>query len=358
MALRDLLVRHVVHMFHDIITGLQILHQLLITHTPPSAAQVRASECVCTSVCVYVYECVRVTMCTSVCVLVCTSVCVCVYECVCVHVSGTEGFVYPPVGNSAATDATVTDTMMMNTNTMTTDNMISTTTSLTTNVQSVLSTSTIASTNAITHKTLVIVTSVGATISLVLLILIIIVAVYLYQQKSRTKIYRLVPKIRVTPSQAQPKVFIVTDSDFGKVRELCHHLSDHNINCMYYKYEENNREDGPGQLGIVAWTERCFNESNMVLFVCNHGFNSVWENKPELDGQDPYCQIISTSKQLFNINLQSEDFSKYAVILLNSKESDRSYIPTLLRNVRSYLIADQESLARYILQIPEYIPPN
>ena len=61
MAQMDLLVSHVVHMLHNIITGLQILHQLLITHTPPSAGQlqVRASVCVCVRVCV----CARVHVC-------------------------------------------------------------------------------------------------------------------------------------------------------------------------------------------------------------------------------------------------------------------------------------------------------
>ena len=286
---------------------------------------------------------------------------------------------YSLVDDSVATDTMETNSMAMNTtttNTMTTKNTIlstsivqlSTITSLTTNVQSIptisISDSTVTSTKtttnstkAITHKTLTITIAVGATISVISVTLIlIIVAVYLNQQKSKKKIYSLVPRIRVSPPQAKStQVFIVTNSDFEMVRELCHHLSDHNINCTYYKYEENNRKDGPGQLGIVAWTEKCFKESDMVLFVCDHGFSNTWEKKPGPDVQDPYSQIISTSKQLFFGNLQSEDFSKYAVIL---PSSDYSHIPTLLKNVQSYSITDQESLTRYILQIPKYIPSN
>ena len=217
------------------------------------------------------------------------------------------------------------------------------------------------------RTTLIIVLAVLITTAIVLLLLAAIMIVYLQQQKRRT-VYRLAPTINESLLQKHPpkyKVFIVTDnSDLEPVRELCHHLVEHDIGQKYYQYVEYDRDDGPGQLGIPAWTQKCFSEHDMVLFVCNHGFNIAWENekskvanRKEVTRHDPYTLVISTVRQLFEGYLTEHDrHSKYAVILL--QESDRRYIPPLLKNIRSFLISDQEGLARYILQIPKYVAPH
>ena len=177
---------------------------------------------------------------------------------------------------------------------------------------------------------------------------------WLRQQKKQT-VYRPAP---AAPLETHPpaKVFIVTDSNLQLVRELCHQLASINIELVYYHYVENDRHNGPGQLGIPAWAQKCFNESDMVLFVCNRGFNIVWENKEITSREDSYTLIISTVRQLFEGCLREINrYSKYAVILL--QESDHEYIPPLLKNVKRFPVRDQEALARYILEIPEYVAP-
>ena len=260
----------------------------------------------------------------------------------------------------------VTDTVM--TNTMATlDSIISTSSSASVTVTSssvitdastnTSSTSTVDRTN---HGTLIIILAVLVTTAVILLILMsIMIAVYLRQK--RRAVYSPAPTLNESPLKTHPpKVFIVTDSDLQLVRELCHRLAITSIDQVYYQYVENDRHNGPGQLGIPTWTQKCFTESDMVLFVCNRGFNIVWENKPEnrkeITGHDPYTLIISTVRQLFEGCLTEHNrHSKYAVILLQG--SDHQHIPSLLKNFRSFLVSDQEALARYILQIPEYAAP-
>lgn len=268
----------------------------------------------------------------------------------------------------------VTDTVMTNTMTTNTDNTMSTYSSVSATVLSssvitgivptnISSKSTVDHNN---HRTLIIVLVTLVAMAVILLILMVIMIVRLRQQKRRT-VYKLAQtKIESTLEQhpSNYKVFIVTDSDSELVRELCHHLAHLGIDHEYYQFVENSRDDGPGQLGIPAWTQKCFNEHDMILFVCNRGFNIVWENEEnkvenrrEVTRHNPYTLIISTVRQLFEGYLTEHNrHSKYAVILL--QESDRQYIPPLLKNIRRFLVCDQEALARYILQIPKYVAPR
>ena len=252
----------------------------------------------------------------------------------------------------------VTDTVMTNTmatSTIMLDNTISTSEIVSSSVVTG-NVPTNTSSKSTADSNLIIVLAVLVTTAILLLILMaIMIVVYLRQQKRQT-IYKLAPTKTESPIEKYPpKVFIVTDSDLQPVRELYHHLDSYDIDPEYYQYVENDREDGPGRLGIPAWTQKCFNKHDMVLFVCNHGFNSAWEN--EVTRQDPYALIIATVRQLFEGHLTEHNrHSKYAVILL--QESDRQYIPPLLRNIRRFLIRDQEELARYIRQIPKYEAPH
>ena len=211
-----------------------------------------------------------------------------------------------------------------------------------------------------THSVLVIVlcTLITATIPLIVLVVILII-VYLYQRKKQA-IYDLVtPRVSESIVQkCQPKAFIVTDKNLESVRRLCHHLAEYGIDPVYYQYVENDRTDGPGRLGIPVWAEKWFKESSIVLFVCNKGFSSIWDN---IDGninnarQDSYAEIISTTKLLFYGCIKDNNMSKFAAVLL--QESDDKYIPDLLRNIKSFSVGKKEDLARYILQIPTHAPP-
>lgn len=182
----------------------------------------------------------------------------------------------------------------------------------------------------------------------------------LWREKlKRQTIYKLEQRTIARASLSSPeqsiKVFIIADSNSEPIRRLCHGLAEYGIDQIYYQYVANDREHGPGQLGIVAWTEKSFKESEMVLFVCNQGFSDIWENDQNIT-QDSYALIISTVKKLFHGYLAGNNFSKFAVVLL--QESDKFSIPHLLRNVQHFLISNQKGLARYILQVPTHIPPG
>ena len=251
---------------------------------------------------------------------------------------------------TTATDYIVTDTMVMDT--MTTGSLIPTST--------VSSKSPVG--HSTTHRTLIIILAILVTITTILLILVAILIAHWYRQKlNKQTIYTLTPHARlkeVPVKTHRSKVFIVTDCNSKTIRKLCHDLCKwKKIDYVYYPFEENYRHDGPGQQGIGVWTEKKFNESDMILFVCNHGFHKVWEGE-EISRMDPYFQIISTTKQLFHGHLSvNRSMAKYAVVLL--QQSDHQYVPTVLKNIRSFLIDNQgeEALARYILEVPTHVPP-
>lgn len=227
----------------------------------------------------------------------------------------------------------------------------------------VTSTGTLTSSESMTkhHTSLIIILSVLIALTIISLIMVAIVSWHLFRKRRTT--YTLTKPTPLPPHVHPPsiptRVFIVTDKNSEAIRRLCYHLTDYDIDYIYYQYVENDRHDGPGQLGIGVWTEKSFNESDMVLLVCNKGFNNVWKNGTESisNGQDPYtAQIISTTKHLFHGLLSGNNLSKFAVVLL--QESDQCYIPDVLKNIKSFSVVDYEALARYILQVPEFIPPN
>ena len=192
----------------------------------------------------------------------------------------------------------------------------------------------------------------------VLMIALVMVIVYWRWWRPSHTIYKLDQQCttRVSQPQYPPTVFIVADGNLEDIRRLCHQLHDYRIDPIYYHFVENDRHNGPGQLGVPAWTEKRFTESDMVLFVCNQGFQNVWENKEGINRLNPYTLIISTSKQLF---YGRQEFSKYAVILLEEYDHCSDYIPELLKtNAKHFLVNDQEALARYILEVPTHIPPH
>ena len=206
-----------------------------------------------------------------------------------------------------------------------------------------------------THTVLIIILYTLIAITVVLIVLVIVAAVHLRWRRTRV-IYKLVPpKINESVIQeCQPKAFIISDKNLESVRRLCHRLGEYGIDPVYYQYVENDRIDGPGRLGTPAWAEKCFKESSMVLFVCNEGFNNVWDNGNIR--QDSYAEIISITKVLFHGRVTENNLSNFAVVLL--QESDHQYIPHLLRNIKSFSVGDEEGLARYILQVPTHAPPS
>lgn len=234
--------------------------------------------------------------------------------------------------------------------------------SVTTSVDSMTPPAVVTSTEDHGHSTLIITLSVLVSIT-VILILIIIVLVIVVRLR-RQPIYRLQQELNVSlphpsrqPKLSHPcKVFIVTDKNSESIRRLCHHLAGYNIDQVYYQYAENDRHNGPGQLGIGGWIERSFTESDMVLFVCTRGFKKVWENDKDINKSDPCTLIISTTKQLFYGYLSTQEFSKFVVILL--QESDHCHIPHILKNVRCFTLNDKEDLVRYISEVPTHVPPR
>ena len=202
------------------------------------------------------------------------------------------------------------------------------------------------------HISVTIILVVTITIAVILLVVLAAVIIrYLYKRKMN--FYELAESI---PSNSRAKVFIIVDKELQLIRKLCHHLAAYyEIDQTYYQFVENDRDGGPGQLGTGAWIEKSFNESTMVLFVCNKGFKQVWENTDNDNRQDPYAQIISTTKRLFHVCVAENNLSKFAVILL--ERSDYELIPCLLKSVKSFPIDDEEALARYILQVPTHVPP-
>lgn len=189
-----------------------------------------------------------------------------------------------------------------------------------------------------------------------LIVLVILVAVRLRWRRTQG-IYELVsPKVvnESVVQKCQPKAFIISDKNLESVRRLCHHLGEYGIDPVYYQYVENDRINGPGRLGTPAWAEKCFKESSMILFVCNEGFNNIWDNGNIR--QDSYAEIISITKVLFHGCVTENNLSNFAVVLL--QESDHQYIPHLLRNIKSFSVGDNEGLARYILQVPTHAPPS
>lgn len=245
-----------------------------------------------------------------------------------------------------------TNTMM--TYTMTTSNIM-TSTSLPVTASTGNGTSSELTVHHNGHNGLLIIIVVLITV-ITVAVAVAIMGVYLYQQRRKAAYQLVQPRPNeALLQQTLCKVFIIANSNFESIRRLCHRLAEHNIQQVYYQYVENDRCDGPGQLGIGAWTEKNFNESTMVLFICNQGFSSVWENNDGVTGRDSYAQIISCTKQLFHGYLLENKFSKFAVVLL--QESDHQYVPHLLKNVKSFLVSDEEGLARYILQVPTHLPP-
>ena len=200
---------------------------------------------------------------------------------------------------------------------------------------------------------IVLYTMITATVPLIMLV-VILITVYLYRR--RQAIYQPCGLSESVIPECQPKAFIVTDKNLELARQLCHHLAEYDIDTVYYQYVENDRTYGPGRLGIPAWAEKWFKESSIILFICNEGFSSIW-NDGNINNtrHDSYAEIISITKLLFGGCATDNNLSKFAVVLL--QESDHRFIPDLLKNIKSFSVGDTERLARYILEVPTYAPP-
>ena len=188
---------------------------------------------------------------------------------------------------------------------------------------------------------------------------IIAIIIYRYQyQKSRLPFHDSTKSPSLTPQPLTIDVLLVyslrtsTEEIENILANFAVPLQLHGIQVIFYDML-------CGRVGIPQWMENAVTQSSKVFLVCNNEFKTEWEDPSvsPLEGN-----LVHILKQNFfaHVKTSSDYMSKYALLFVGSRESERCIASSYLRNLQSFVVdpvdpSRLDQVARFITNTKSYI---